>query len=198
MSVMTTFQQGFFNWVDLLTTDPEAAKEVLPQASRLGSSGRPPRPQTSAYTMFNLGEHSAAGLCKKKWTRTARTPAAARHLAGLAPSRWMTAGHGQEGQRPRGATAGHGRTVRCDGCWCQGHMQAIRPRPPSPFWQARKHRGAEVVNDVGAMSWHELIVRPGQVESFLREGLRLGRQDPGTWGGWTTPSSPSAMPSPPG
>ncbi|MFZ0791359.1 MAG: VOC family protein [Chromatiaceae bacterium] len=173
MAEMTSYAPGTFCWVDLATTDPEAAKAFYGEvfgwtAEDVPTDMGPP------YTMLSYQGRQACALYRMSpeqgnhpywasYIRVADLDAAAQKAVSLgatlimAPMDVMEHGRMAFIQDPSGAVVG--------------------------LWQPRLHFGAQIDNQVGARSWNELLTRDTpRAASFYGELF-----------GWATRTSPDLM-----
>jgi uncharacterized protein len=175
MPVRSSYVQGTPNWVDLQTTDQQAAKGFY--AALFGwTYDDQPMPQGAVYSMAKLGDHYVAAIA----------PQSPELAAAGAPPMWNTylavdsvddavakvgAARGQVAMRPFDVMdAGRMALVLDPG----GAAVA--------FWQANQHIGATLVNEPGTVIWNELITADPSVTKFYEQvlGLTTATVDMGT------------------
>lgn len=148
MATVKQHAPGSVSWVDLMTSDVEAARKFYGEV--LGWSFEVGPPETGHYTMCKLQGDSVAGMGQlppgapypPAWTvyfATADADASAakiRELGGqvlMGPMDVMEEGRMLMAMDPCGAAFG--------------------------LWQSRRHTGAQRVDEPGAMCWREVNVR---------------------------------------
>ncbi len=173
MAEMTSYTPGTFCWVDLATTDPEAAKAFY--GAVMGWTPEDvPTDMGPPYTMLSYQGKEACALYPlspeqgghpywSSYIRVEDVDAAAGKAVSLggtmimAPMDVMEHGRMCFIQDPAGATVG--------------------------LWQPRAHFGAAIDNQVGARSWNELLTRDtARAAAFY-----------GDLFGWTTRTSHDLM-----
>jgi hypothetical protein len=173
MPEMTAYAPGTFCWVDLATTDAEAAKAFY--TGLFGwTAVDVPTDQGVPYTMLNNGGKNVCALfplgpdmgATPRWQSyiaVADVEAAANSAAAMggkvcmAPMDVMRAGRMAVIQDPQGAAV------------C--------------LWQAADHAGAEMIDEPGSKCWHELQTTDRTRAADFYNGLF----------GWTTKVSRSVM-----
>lgn len=152
MAEMTKYEPGIPSWVDLSTTDMEAASAwygelfgwtAVPQDTQ----GGPP------YTQFMLRDKTVAGMGKQAGQLTA---------AGVPPT-WNTYVSVDDVEAVTAAVKEHGGTVLMPAMKIleAGEMAVFTDPQGAAFcvWKAGDHIGAEVVNEPSSFSWNELATR---------------------------------------
>ncbi len=175
MPTRTSYAQGTPNWVDLQTSDQDAAKAFY--AGLFGwTYDDQPMPQGPVYSMAMLGGHPVAAIA-------AQSPELA---AAGAPPMWNTylavdsvdeaaakveAAGGKVGMAPFDVMDAGRMTFVLDP---SGAAVAL--------WQANQHIGATLVNEPGTVTWNELITTDPSVVSFYADvvGLTTSTMDMGT------------------
>jgi predicted enzyme related to lactoylglutathione lyase len=179
MPVRTSYAQGTPNWVDLQTTDQEAAKEFY--AGLLGwTYDDQPMPQGAVYSMAKLGSQTVAAIA----------PQSPELAAAGAPPMWNTyiAVDSVDDAVAKVEAAGGQVAMQPFDIADAGRMAfVIDPSGAAvAFWQANKHIGATLVNEPGAVVWNELITDDPTAAEFYEKtlGMTTSRMDMGG-GGYT-------------
>jgi uncharacterized protein len=199
MPARTSYHQGTPNWVDLQTTDQDAAKRFY--ATLFGwTYDDQPMPQGPVYSMAKLGEDSVAAIA----------PQSPELAAAGAPPMWNTylAVDSVEDAVARAEAAGGQIAMPPFDVMDAGRMAVIMDPSGAPvaLWQARNHIGATLVNEPGTVMWNELVTTDPSVTSFYERvfGLTTETMDMGTGkytmlladgqqvGGTTAPQMPGA------
>jgi uncharacterized protein len=150
MGTRTSFPPGAFSWVDLATTDAEAAKAFYGtlfgwEMEDVDAGGG------NVYTTCRLGGAAVAGLFAMT---------AAMRSEGMAPN-WTSYVTVEDANTRAGRAAELGGTVVDDAfdVLDVGRMAVVRDPQGAVFalWQAGTRIGAERVNDVGCMCMNELM-----------------------------------------
>jgi predicted enzyme related to lactoylglutathione lyase len=148
MAEITSYAAGSPSWVDLMTSDPEAARafyrELFGWELEVGPA------ETGHYTIARLRGHSVAGLGGE--------PA----RDGM-PTAWTTylASDDVDATVGRITEAGGQLLMEPLDVMDQGRM-AIAADPTGAvfgLWQAGEHAGATLVNEPGTVSWNQLETR---------------------------------------
>ncbi len=164
MPVRTSYAQGTPNWVDLQTTDTEAAKAFY--ASLFGwAYDDQPMPQGGPYSMATLsGQHVAA-----------IAPQSPELAAAGAPPMWNTylAVDNVDDALAKVEAAGGQVAMPAFEVMEAGRMGFVLDPSGAPvaFWQARQHIGASLVNEPGAVVWNELITADPAAVRFYEQVL---------------------------
>ena len=178
MSATNTFSQGFFNWVNLSTTDTQGAEDFYNDIFGWEPHDRPTGPN-SAYTMMYLGDKAAAAL--------SGMDSKLRELS--VPPHWLCS------IAVDSCDAVAEKVAACGGRLAGGPFDAsdlgriaICCDPTGAhfaIWEARKHHGAAVIHQPGAMSWHELVSNDSttsqaffeKVFGWVAQSQRMGPMD---------------------
>src|ERR1700730_4836184 len=166
MTVRTSYAQGTPNWVDLQTTDQDAAKAFY--AGLFGwTYDDQPMPQGPVYSMAMLGEHSVAAIA----------PQSPELAAAGAPPMWNThlAVDSVEQAVAKVEAAGGKVGMAPFDVMDAGRMAfVIDPAGAAvALWQANQHIGATLVNEPGTGVWNELITTDPGVVAFYTSVLGL-------------------------
>lgn len=149
MGERTKYTSGTFSWVDLTTTDQEAAKSFY--SSLFGwETDDQPAGEGVVYTMANLGGKPVAAISPQPQQQ---------RDAGVPPmwNSYITVESADDAlERARGL----GATVHAPAfdVFEAGRMGVIQDPQGAFFevWQPNQHIGAGLVNAPGALSWNEL------------------------------------------
>jgi uncharacterized protein len=145
----SSYTEGTPNWVDLQTTDPDAAKAFY--TSLFGwSFDDQPIPEGGVYSMALLGGEPVAAI-------TPQPPPAA--AAGMPPA-WNTYIATDDVDAAAAKVAGAGGTLAMApfDVMDAGRMAFVLDPTGAAvgLWQARNHIGARRVNEPGALTWNEI------------------------------------------
>jgi len=175
MSTRTSYAQGTPNWVDLQTTDPQAAKAFY--AGLFGwEFDDQPMPQGGAYSMAMLRGEPVAAIA-------AQSP---EMKAAGAPPAWNTylAVDSVDDAAAMVEKAGGQLAMAPFDVMEAGRMAFVIDPSGAPvaLWQASQHIGARLVNEPGAVTWNELITTDPEAASFYTEvlGMTTSTMDMGT------------------
>lgn len=150
MAVMTKYEHGVFNWVDLSAKDMRAANDWYGElfgwtADVQDTHGGPP------YSLCALGEKSVAGMGQLSPEMQA---------AGVPPT-WNTYIAVDDAAATAAKVTEHGGQVVMPvmDVMNAGKMAVFADPQGVTFciWQADQHIGAERVNEPGSFSWTELV-----------------------------------------
>ena len=149
MSERTSYEPGTPSWVDLSTPDPAAAKRFYGELFGWEAQEAGPPEETGGYAMFTLRGKLIAGVSPLMdenqpavWSTYVSTDdadavvARARDAGGQAivePMDVMDAGRMAFVMHPAGGAVG--------------------------VWEPKRHTGAELVNEPGALAWNQLHTR---------------------------------------
>jgi predicted enzyme related to lactoylglutathione lyase len=157
----TSHPPGAFSWAELVTSDPEAAKAFY--ASFLGWTYEDaPLPMGGVYSMAKIRGRSAAAIFEGP--------------AGQGPPHWnayiTVASVAETAER----AAGLGATVVAPPFDVMDAGRMVVVQDPAGvyinFWEPRRHIGAEIVNEHGALTWNEIATRDAEPAlSFYRDLL---------------------------
>ena len=160
MPTMTSYAQGTPNWVDLQTSDQDAAKAFYTGLFGWTYDDQP-IPQGPVYSMAMLGSHPVAAIASQ-------TPELA---AAGAPPMWNTYLAVDSVDEAAGRVEAVGGKVGMApfDVVDAGRMALVMDPAGAPvaLWQANQHIGATLVNEPGAVTWNELITTdPGSVKFY--------------------------------
>ncbi|PZS25166.1 MAG: glyoxalase [Pseudonocardiales bacterium] len=144
----TAWPAGTPCWVDLMTTDVDAAKRFY--GPLLGWALNDGSPETGGYVLADIGGRNVAGLMGMQpgmehppvWTTYLATDDAA------ATAAQITAAGGQV-VAPAMDVMGLG-------------VMAVAQDPTGAtfgIWQAKEHTGVQLANETGTLTWNELMTR---------------------------------------
>jgi predicted enzyme related to lactoylglutathione lyase len=149
MGERTEHAPGTFSWVDLSTTDPEAAKRFYSELLGWETEDMPAG-EGNTYTMARVGGRYVAGL-------SAQPPA--QRDAGVPPA-WLSYVTVADVDGAAARAAELGGTVHAGpfDVLDVGRMAVVQDPQGAWFalWEPRRHIGAELVNAPGAMCWNQL------------------------------------------
>ena len=175
MPTRTSYAQGTPNWVDLQTSDQDAAKAFY--AGLFGwTYDDQPMPQGPVYSMAMLGGHPVAAIA-------AQSPELA---AAGAPPMWNTylAVDSVDEAAAKVEAAGGKVGMAPFDVMDAGRMAFVLDPSGAAvaLWQANQHIGATLVNEPGTVTWNELITTDPGVVSFYADvvGLTTSTMDMGT------------------
>ena len=166
MPKRTEYAQGTPNWVDLQTTDQDAAKQFY--ASLLGwSYDDQPIPQGGVYSMATVNGETVAAIAPMP-------PGAPEGM----PPVWNTyiAVDDVDAAVGRVAPAGGHVLMPPTDIGDAGRMAFIADPTGAAvaLWQANQHIGATLVNETGAVIWNELITdKPESALAFYEAVVGL-------------------------
>lgn len=148
MSVITQHAAGTFCWPELMTSDAPAAKKFY--SGLFGwSPNDSPMPDGGAYTMLELGGQTIGALCQRDKEEI--------------PPHWnlYVAVNDADETAKRAASLGGTVILPPFDVMDVGRMAVIQDPTGATFsiWQARAHAGASRINEIGALSWNELMTR---------------------------------------
>ncbi|HEV7195673.1 MAG TPA: VOC family protein [Pedococcus sp.] len=154
MTVHTAYQQGTPCWVDLQTSDQEAAKAFYGQLFGWDYDDRP-MPQGGPYSMALLGGRTVAAIAPQ-------TPDQA---AAGAPPMWNTYLAVDDVDASTALVSDAGGQVAMEPFDIQDSGRMSYVADPSGayvgLWQAGTHLGAQLTNEPGAVTWNELVTADG-------------------------------------
>jgi len=149
LTTRTEYRHGDFSWVDLGTTDAEAAKRFYAALFGWTSVDMPAGPGMT-YTICSLKEHNAAGIYKLSNEM----------LSQGVPPHWLPYVNVTNVDETTKKAAQNGGTVVKEpfDVMDVGRMSVIQDPTGATFamWQAKRHIGAGIINEPGAMCWNEL------------------------------------------
>jgi predicted enzyme related to lactoylglutathione lyase len=167
MPVRSSYAQGTPNWVDLQTTDQDAAKAFY--STLFGwVYDEQPITEGAVYSTAMIGEHSVAAIA----------PQSPEMAAAGAPPMWNTyiAVDSVDDTAAKVESAGGTVAMGPFDIMDAGRMAFVLDPAGAPvaLWQAAKHVGATLVNEPGTVVWNELITADPSVVAFYTSVLGLG------------------------
>jgi uncharacterized protein len=174
MPTRTSYAQGTPNWVDLQTSDQDAAKAFY--SGLFGwTYDDQPMPQGPVYSMAMLGGHPVAAIA----------PQSPELAAAGAPPMWNTYLAVDSVDEAAGKVEAAGGKVGMAPFDVMDAGRMAFVLDPSgaavALWQANQHIGATLVNEPGTVTWNELITTDPGVVSFYADvvGLTTSTMDMG-------------------
>lgn len=167
MPVRTSYTQGTPNWVDLQTTDQDAAKTFY--ASLFGwTYDDQPMPPSGVYSMAKLGADNVAAIAPQSPELAA---------AGVPPiwNTYLAVDSADDAVAKVEAAGGQVAMTPFD-VMDAGRMAFVLDPTGAAvaFWQADQHIGASLVNEPGTVGWNELITTdPAAAAAFYEQVLGL-------------------------
>lgn len=181
MGERTSHPPGTFSWIDLATSDDQAATEFY--SGLFGWEGEAtPIGDGTSYTMFKRDGRDVSAL----------TPMREEERAMGIPPHWNSYVSVEDADAAAARAAELGGTVMGEvfDVMDAGRMAVVQD-PTGAFvmlWQPARHIGAGVVNDDGALAWNELATSdPERALEFYSElfGWTSERDDSGPGPYWT-------------
>lgn len=147
MPERTSYDPGTPSWVDISTPDTVAAKEFYGGLFGWEAVDAGPAEETGGYANFQLHGVNVAGIGPT--------------MAEGQPAAWLTYIATADADATTAAATAAGATARFGpmDVTDAGRM-AVFSHPAAGFfgiWQARRHTGAQLVNEPGALTWNELL-----------------------------------------
>jgi len=166
MPERTSYTQGTPNWVDLQTSDQDAAKAFY--AGLFGwTYDDQPMPQGPVYSMALLGGHTVAAIA----------PQSPEMAAAGVPPMWNTYIAVDSVDEAVGKVEAAGGKVAMApfDIMDAGRMAFVMDPAGAPvaLWQANQHIGATLVNEPGTLTWNELITADPAAVRFYTDVLGL-------------------------
>lgn len=148
MSEVTSYAPGTPCWADLATSDPDAARAFY--GAVLGWDFQTGGAETGHYTYCSVRGRDVAGLMG--------APA-----GGETPTAWTVYLATEDADASAAAVTAAGGHVMIGPMDVMSFGRMVIAGDPTGavlgLWQAKEHLGASVVNEPGAMVWHELLTR---------------------------------------
>ena len=149
MGVRESYENGVFNWVDLMTTAPDSAKSFYGTLFGWTFEDRPV-PDAPPYSMAFKGDRPVAALFAMPDEKVAQK----------IPPHWQTYINVDNLETALEKCQTYGGKVIVPPCEIMeaGRMAVVQD-PSGAFvnlWQAKAHIGAGVVNEVNTLCWTEL------------------------------------------
>jgi uncharacterized protein len=152
MPAVASHPAGTINWADLVTTDLDAATAFYTGLFGWETEDLPMPGGGGVYRFFRLGGRDAAAA------GTMPPEMAAQGI----PSHWNVWVAGDADQTVERATAAGGQVLMAPATLGPSGRLAVIADPSGAaigVWQAGQHVGAGVVDEPGAMTWHEVNTR---------------------------------------
>ncbi len=147
---MTKYPSGMFNWVDLATSDLDAARKYYGTLFGWTREDQP-LPDGGVYVMAKIGGKAVAGM--------STLPPGQENI----PPHWNCYISVDDIEKTTAKAAGLGGTVAVPAIDVMGFgkMAVVSDPEGAVFclWQPQAHIGAERVNETGAFCWNELFTR---------------------------------------
>ena len=161
MPVRTSYTQGTPNWVDLQTSNQDAAKAFY--SGLFGwTYDDQPMPDGPVYSMAMLGGHTVAAIA----------PQPPEMIAAGAPPMWNTylAVDSVDDAVAKAEAAGGKVAMAPFDIMDAGRMAFVMDPSGAPvaLWQANQHIGATLVNEPGTVQWNELITTDPDAPAFYQ------------------------------
>ena len=175
MPERTSYAQGTPNWVDLQTSNQDAAKAFY--SGLFGwTYDDQPMPEGPVYSMAMVDGHPVAAIA----------PQPPEMVAAGAPPMWNTylAVDSVDDATAKAEAAGGKVAIAPFDVMGAGRMSFVLDPSGAPvaLWQASQHIGATLVNEPGAVTWNELITTdPAGTAAFYQTvvGLTTSTMDMG-------------------
>jgi predicted enzyme related to lactoylglutathione lyase len=166
MPTRTSYAQGTPNWVDLQTSNQDAAKAFY--SGLFGwTYDDQPMPEGPVYSMAMLGQHPVAAIA----------PQPPEMAAAGVPPMWNTylAVDSVDDAVAKVEAAGGKVAMAPFDVMDAGRMAFVMDPSGAAvaLWQANQHIGATLVNEPGAVTWNELITTDPGVTKFYSDLLGL-------------------------
>ena len=166
MPVRTSYTQGTPNWVDLQTSNQDAAKAFY--SGLFGwTYDDQPMPDGPVYSMAMLGGHTVAAIA----------PQPPEMAAAGAPPMWNTYLAVDSVDEAAAKVGPAGGTIAMEpfDVMDAGRMAFVLDPSGAPvaLWQANQHIGATLVNEPGTVVWNELITDNPAALPFYEQVLGL-------------------------
>lgn len=154
MAVMTSHKPGTFSWVDLAAHDVDAAERYYTQLFGWTADRMPFGPgENDVYVMLKKDGHDAAAMYTMDPTQKAQ---------GM-PSAWLSYVTVESADQAAARARELGATILADAFDVMdvGRMALIGDPSGAMFaaWEPRRHIGAAIRDEPGALCWNELATR---------------------------------------
>ncbi len=168
MGTRTSHDPGTFSWADLQTSDQEAAKGFYGELFGWEFEDMPAGPGTT-YSMASVDGSVAAAIAPLQ----AEDPG---------PPRWNNYVTVEDAAATAAKAGEAGGSVMMDAfdVFEAGRMAVIADPTGAVFcvWEPKQRIGAEVVNEIGALTWNELATPdPAAAASFYTEVFGWGNDE---------------------
>jgi predicted enzyme related to lactoylglutathione lyase len=183
MTMMTTYEHGTFSWVELATPNSDAAKEFYGELFGW-SFNDVPVGAGNTYTMCDLGSEPVAALMK-----------IGDGTQGM-PTMWSSYITVKDVDATAKTAAANGGTVVKEpfDVMDVGRMAVVKDPTGAMFclWTPKKHIGAAIVQEPGALIWNELVTTDaGAAKKFYEATIEWTAEDTdmgtGTYTLWHRP-----------
>ena len=148
MATRTEYQHGEFSWVTLTTADTAAAKRFYGGLFGWQYNDMPAGPGMT-YTFWELNHKSVGGL------------SAITKEMGNVPSHWMPFVNVRSADEiAKRATQSGGNVLHGPADVLDVGRMGVLADPTGArvsIWEAKRHKGADLVGETGAMAWNELM-----------------------------------------
>ena len=155
MGIRESYENGVFSWVDLVTPDPDAAKQFYSNLFGWEFEDRPV-PGSTPYCMALKGDRTVAALFGMPDDKKEQN----------IPPRWQSYINVRDLEATVQSWQTHGGTVLFPPCdVMEAGRMAVMQDPTGAvvsLWQAKEHMGAELVNEVNTLCWNELQTRDAE------------------------------------
>ncbi|MDX1547297.1 MAG: VOC family protein [Rhodothermales bacterium] len=186
MEPVATHAPGTFCWIELATTDPEAAKAFYTGLFGWNALDTEAGPGVT-YTFLRRGEQNVGALYAQEATQREQ---------GIPPHWFSYVSTGDaDAAAERAAALGGTVVVAPFDVMDAGRMAIVQDPTGAPFglWQTRTHPGVDVLQEPGSLCWSELATRDAEAAGAFYTGLfGWERQTGDTPGGPYTMFSRSA------
>lgn len=174
MPEMTSYRTGSFCWADLATNDTESAKTFY----------------TGLFGWESVDMPTDAGIPYSMLMKDGKQVCALYPMGpdqGGAPPHWMSYVAVEDADAAAIAVSDHGGSVLMPAMDIMDVGRMLMLQDPAGavlgLWQPKRHFGAALWNETGAICWNELLTRdPDRAERFFGELF-----------GWTTKTNQSVM-----
>jgi len=158
MPERTSYDPGTPSWVDLTTPDVDAASRFYGELFGWTTEAAGPPEETGGYAMFQLNGKNVAGVGPPQ--------------GGDQPPMWATyvSTDDADGVAAKARDAGAMVLVEPMDIMDAGRMAFVMHPAAGAIgmWQPKRHMGAQLVNEPGALTWNELQTRdPDGAKAFL-------------------------------
>jgi uncharacterized protein len=144
MTEVKSYPPGDFCWTELTTTDWKKASEFYTSLLGLTANAMPFDPTQPPYVMLQKNGRNVCGLFENKQVKPA----------------WLSYVNVTSADETAKKAKSLGAKVLAEPFDVQdvGRMTTIEDKQGAKFaiWQAKRHKGAEVINEPGTMCWNEL------------------------------------------
>jgi predicted enzyme related to lactoylglutathione lyase len=174
MPERTSYEPGTPSWVDLGTTDPDAAKRFYGELFGWAAEDAGPVEETGGYAMFMQDGKRIAGVGPRQ---------------GDAPSAWTmyVSTDDLDATVARARDAGASVVLAPMDVMDAGRLAVLMHDAGGILgvWQPGRHSGAELVNEPVSFSWSELLTRDVEAAKAFGEAAFGWRAESRDFGGMT-------------